>query len=166
MSAVKLLIGARDFSQKSLHQLWDPSRLLSVGTKGYFQECKVVGVQGLLFIWCWGSEWMERCWYSLYMPSRHGQGQLDFHNFSLPTTSVMWLHRCETFTLHKSNAYAFWSGAFLKCGGLEDLSAIKLWGWDLNETSSDLFSEEEESEPLYYGSVHCEHCMTLQDVGF
>jgi hypothetical protein len=36
----------------------------------------------------------------------------------------MWLYRCETFTAQKSNGNAFWLGAFLKSGVLEDLSAV------------------------------------------
>jgi len=99
-------------------KLWDPPRLLSAGIRGHFQEGNVDVVQG------WGSECMEQCQYSPYMPSRHGQGQLDFHNFYLSTYSVMWLYRCETFTVQKSNGNAFWLGAFLKSGVLEDLSAI------------------------------------------
>jgi len=105
-------------SQKSLHQLWDPPRLLSVGIRDYFQEGKVIVVQG----WC--SEFMEQCQYSSCMPSHHGQEQPDFHNFYLFTTSVMWLYGCETFTVQKSNANAFWLGGFLKRGVVEDLSAI------------------------------------------
>jgi len=75
--------------------------LLSVGIRGYFQEGKVVVVQG----WC--SECMEQCQYSSSMPSHHGQGKPYFHNFYLSTTSVMWLYRCETFTVQKSIANVF-----------------------------------------------------------
>jgi hypothetical protein len=78
MSGVQFVVGTRDFSL--LRNLSTSSgTLLSVGIRGYFQESKVVVVQG------WGSECMEQYQYSPYMPSCHGQGQLDFHNFYLST---------------------------------------------------------------------------------
>jgi hypothetical protein len=84
MSGVRIPAGARTFSSKLPHLLWDSHSLLMNGYRGSFSGGKAAAAWSWphTSLQCWGEEWVELHLYCPYMPSRHGKGQL------FPTSTV------------------------------------------------------------------------------